>query len=205
MTVTHLPAATRRTVAALLALLLVATGCGLGANSEPDEITADEIPADLLDPNPSTSTTREGATATVTVYLIRRTGSDTRLAPVSREVEDPTRPGTRLEALLQPTTEQEQAQGLTSSIPTGTVLLGTPELDAANQELVVDLSSALFDVEGPELAQAFAQIVWTVTELEGVRRVRFLVDGEPQRAPDAEGVEQDGAVTTADYRSLAPQ
>jgi spore germination protein GerM len=47
--------------------------------------------------------------------------------------------------------------------------------------------------------------VWTVTQLPTVREVRFLVDGEPINAQDAEGVEQQGPVSTADYVDLAPE
>lgn len=197
--------ARRRGIVLLVATALALTACGVTADSEPEVIAGDEIPAELLDPNPTTSTTREGATAAITVYLLQRTGSTTELVPVVREVEDPSRPGERIEALLQPTSEDEKARGLTSSIPADTVLLGTPDLDLERQELTLDFSEELFAVEGTELSQAFAQIVWTVTELEGVRRVLFLVEGEPQRAPDADGVEQDGAVSTADYWSLRPR
>ena len=197
----------RRPAAGLLvvALLGLVAGCGLSAESEPHAIDTKDLPKDLLDANAGTSTTQLGtATATVTVYLLERTGETTRLAPVEREVEDPTQAGDRLDALLRPTTDAEQARGLISSIPTDTVLLNT-ELNQAEQELVVDLSGALFDVQGKELANAFAQIVWTATEIEGVRKVRFKVDGEPYRAPNAEGIEQPGAVTSADYRPLAPR
>lgn len=195
-----------RALALLLLAALAPAACGLTTDSEPDLIASGEIPADLLDPEQTTSTTRSGATASVPVYLIQRTGTTTQLVPVIREVEDPTRPGQRIEALLQPTSKEEQDRGLTSSVPADTVLLGTPVLDAASQELTLDFSEQLFDVEGSELAQAFAQIVWTVTELEGVRGVRFLVEGEPQRAPNADGVEQAGAVTaTGDYWSLRPR
>lgn len=180
--------------------------CGISTDAEPDVIAGGEVPADLLEPEQTTSTTRAGADAEVTVYLIQRTGTRTELVPVSREVEDPSRPGQRVEALLRPTSRDEQELGLTSSVPTGTVLLGTPVHDASTQELTLDFSEELFDVESSELAQAFAQIVWTVTELEGVRGVRFLVEGEPQRALNADGVEQDGAVTaTGHYWSLRPR
>lgn len=197
----------RRRVTWLLVVVLLGlvAGCGLAADSEPQAIDTKDLPEDLVDPDAVTSTTLPGtATASVTVYLLERTGDTTRLAPVEREVADPDKAGDRLDALLQPTTEQEQARGLISSIPTDTVLLNT-ELNQTDQELVVDLSGALFDVQGKELANAFAQIVWTATEIEGVRKVRFKVDGEPYRAPNAEGIEQPGAVTSADYRSLAPR
>lgn len=190
---------------AVLVGLLVGA-CGVTAEDEPEVIAADDIPEELLDPAPSTSSAPPGATAEVTVYLLQRTGSTTQLVAVTREVQDPTRPGERVEALLQPPSEQEKERGLTSSIPAETVLLGTPVLDSDRQELTLNFSEELFAVEGTELSQAFAQIVWTVTELEGVRGVRFLVEGEPQRAPNADGVEQDGAVTaTGDYWSLRPR
>jgi spore germination protein GerM len=174
-------------------------------DDEPKAIDAADLPPDLLDPNPPTSTTISGSeTASVVVYLLVRSDSTTSLAPVEREVTDPDRPGARIDALLVPTSTEEQEQGLISSIPSDTVLLDAELIDAAD-ELVVNLSGALFDVQGRELANAFAQLVYTVTELDGVRQVRFKVDGEAYRAPDAEGIEQEGAVTRADYAELAPQ
>lgn len=199
------PAGARWTwLAVLVGLALVVAGCGVTTDDDPQAIDADDIPAELLDPNPPTSTTVVSTEGTpVPVYLLVRTGTTTRLAPTQREVADPTRPGDRIDALLEPLSPEEQEAGLISSIPSDTVLLDT-ELIRDEQELVVNLSGALFDVEGEELARAFAQIVYTVTELDGVRQVRFKVDGETFRAPDAEGVEQDGAVTRADYSELAP-
>lgn len=204
---TRLPRRTVRAMALPLALLtlVAAAGCGLDADSEPQAIAVDDLPGDLLDPNPPTTTTTPDPSAltAVTVYLIKREGDTTLLAPVERRVTDPTRAAERINALLTPTSAEEQQEGLISSIATDTVLLRAT-LISENRELVVDLSSAIFDVQGQELANAFAQLVWTVTELEGVRQVRFMVDGEAFRAPNAEGVEQDGAVTRSDYSALAP-
>ena len=80
-----------------------------------------------------------------------------------------------------------------------------PVLDPDTGELVLDLSSEFLSIEGPELPKAFAQIVWTVMELDGVRQVRFLVDGEAIRAQDADGAEQDGPVSRSNYTSLRPE
>lgn len=183
---------------------LATAGCGLSPNEEPQAIATDDVPADLLDPNPATSTTIvDAATTAVTVYLVAREGDTNRLFPVERDVTDPTSRGERIRALLLPTSPEELDQGLSSSIPTDTVLLDTAFVDEDN-ELVVNLSGALFDIQGKELANAFAQLVWTVTELDGVRQVRFKVDGEEYRVPNAEGIEQDGAVTRGDYGALAP-
>jgi spore germination protein GerM len=189
---------------AVLGLLVGAAACGLAADSEPEAIRAEDLPPDLLDPNPPTSTTISGSpTRSVTVYLLVRSGTTTRLAPTEREVTDPTNRLELINALLAPPSADEQDQGLISSIPSDTVLLDT-DLVESSDELVINLSGALFDVQSRELANAFAQLVWTVTELEGVRQVRFQVDGVNYRAPDAEGIEQDGAVTRSDYSTLAP-
>ena len=189
---------------ALVALLVLLAGCGVSADREPRAIDPGDLPADLLDPTPSSSTTLAGSTTAVTVYLLSRTGDETRLVAVRRKVEDANSAGDRISALLAPVSKEEQGDGLMSSIPSDTVLLDTDQIEA-NHELVVDLSGALFDVQGKELANAFAQIVWTVSEMAGIDQVRFRVDGEEYRAPNAEGIEQQGAVTKADYRSLAPR
>lgn len=190
----------------LIGLVLTVAGCGLSADNEPSPIAAEDLPSDLLDPNPPTSTTLldPGATAAVTVYLVVREGDTTRLTAVPREVSDPTSPGDRIRALLAPPSTQEQEAGLISSIPSDTVLLDISRPDPGSDELLVNVSGALFDVQGKELANAFAQIVWTVTEIPGVRQVRFRVDGQSQRAINDEGVEQPGAVTRSDYSALAP-
>jgi spore germination protein GerM len=191
----------RRVPAALVVGLgLMASACGLQADEEPQAITADEDLSSGLDTTPTTVHDGE-ATTPATVYLFVRDGDTTMLTKVQRPVEDPARAADRIEAVLQPLTAEELAQGLVSSIPADTKLLDA-ELDEASQSLMVNLTGALFDVQGEELANAFAQIVLTATELANVRQVSFEVDGEPFRAPNADGIEQPGAVTADDYSSL---
>jgi spore germination protein GerM len=189
-------------VAVAVALL---AACGLSENAKPQVIDASEVPRELLAVSPSSSTTLAASpsTASATVYFLRVTDGVTHLVPVQREVADATRPGDRLIALLGAPTAEEGAAGVISSIPSDTVLLDT-DLDDTTQELTIELSRSLFDVQGEELRNAFAQLVWTATELTGIRRVRFVVDGQEYRAPDEAGIEQPGAVTRSDYRTLAP-
>lgn len=188
-----------------LSVLLGAAGCGIATDRAPKAIDAADLPADLVDPNVSSTTTIPGSvtTASVTVYFLTRQGEITRLTPVQREVASRSRAADRIKAVLTGPTADEQRLGLISTIPTDTVLLDTTFVPT-DGELVVNLSGALFDVQGKELANAFAQLVWTVTESPGVRQVRFKVDGQAYRTPNAEGIEQDGAVTRGDYNSLAP-
>lgn len=195
----------RGTLLALVAVLLVGVGCGLSEDSSPQAIAPENLPPDLLDPNPgSSSTVAESAdTTSVGVFFLEQIGDQQRLAAVDREVIDPTSPSQRLSALLSQPPDADE--GFTTSIPADTMLLEVRQI-RADDELILFLSSELFDVEGEELAKAFAQIVYTVTEPEagGFRRVRFVVDNEPRRALDADLVEQEGAVTRGDYRAWRP-
>jgi spore germination protein GerM len=197
------PRCRRVLLVALVVGLLAA--CGLSENSGPQVIDAAEVPRELLAVSPSSSTTLAASptTSSATVYFLRVTDGVTHLVAVQREVADATRPGDRIIALLGAPTAEEGAAGVISSIPSDTVLLDT-DLDETTQELTIELSRSLFDVQGEELRNAFAQLVWTATELTGIRRVRFVVDGEEYRAPDEAGIEQPGAVTRSDYRTLAP-
>ena len=191
-----------RPVVGVLAVVLLA-GCGLSAERKPSVIASKDLPAELLDPNASTSTTlgRSPTTASVVVYFLVQQDTATHLVGVLREVKDASRPRDRLVALLVPPTPEEQAKGLLTSIPAATVLLDTKLTDG---ELVINLSRSLFDIQGQELRNAFAQLVWTATEIPGVARVRFLVAGAEYRVPDENGIEQPGAVTRTNYLTLAP-
>ena len=139
------------------------------------------------------------------MYFIEADGDDVRLAEVERRVADDQDPGDLMVALLAQPTEEEAAAGITTTVPADTTLRALPLLNEETGELVIDLSSEFLSIEGPELAKAFAQMVWTVTEVDAVDQVRFLVDGEPIRAQNAEGAEKDGAVMRRDYIILAPQ
>jgi spore germination protein GerM len=196
----------RRLAIALLLGSLVLASCGLSENDHPEAIPPENVPPGLLDADPSTTTTgmASGEGSTVTVYLVERSEDGTKLTGVHRMVANSSNPGDRITALLSQPTEEETARGLTTAIPADTVLLHSAVEEDDQRILDIDVSSELFDVQGEELATAFAQFVWTVSQLSSVREVRFLVDGEPINAQDAEGVEQDGPVSTADYVDLAP-
>jgi spore germination protein GerM len=194
----------RGLTAVVVALLAALGACGVAENDEPHVIAADEVPPGLLEASPSTSTSVASPTVqAVTVYYVIQQGEVVRLQGVTREVERADRARDRLAALLAPPTAEEARVGITSSIPPDTELLET-QLNAAGDELTIDLSRSLFDIQGQGLRNAFAQLVWTATELPGVERVRFRADGEEFRAPDEEGVEQPGAVSRSDYITLAP-
>ena len=197
----------RRPVARLaLALALLGAACGVTANDRPQAIAPENLPAGLLDPNPATSTTIASSPTTtpVPVYFLVREGDVERLRQITREVAEPTLASARIGALFSQPTAEEADAGITSSIPADLVLLQEPVLDEESGVLTIDLSSELFDIQSAELTRAVAQIVFTVTELSDVLRVRFLVEGEATPVPNDDGVEKEDPVGRADYRSLSP-
>jgi len=197
----------RRLLSALVVLLAITGACGLSEDSDPQAIAPENLPPDLLDPDPGTSTTlaQNAGNEPVSVYFIEADGDDVRLAAVEREVADHQDPGDLMAALLAQPTEEEAKDGLATTVPADTTLRALPLLNEETGVLVIDLSSEFLSIEGPELAKAFAQMVWTVTEVDAVDQVLFLVDGEPIRAQNAQGAEQEGAVRRGDYTILKPR
>lgn len=198
----------RRLLLAALAIGALAgplAGCGISADDEPAAIAPDNLPPDLLDPNPTSSTTLPpGETAPVTIYLVGESGDGPRLVAVRRAVPDPSSPGQRLAAVIdaQPDAE-EQDEGLVNPIPEDVQLLEAP-FDRETGELVVNLSADFFGFEGEAVINAFAQMVFTAAELDGVRSLSFQVAGEPIAATDGGG-SQKSSVDTGDYRALRPE
>lgn len=200
-------ATTRHALLAVVLAILVpfTASCGLDEDDDPRAISPENVPPDLLDPvQESTTTTRGPGEVAVTIYLLEQVGEQMVLAPTRRTVQDPDQPEDHIQALLSATpTEREQQQRLTTLIPPDVQLLDSAH-DPEERELMLDLSREIFDVQGQALSQAFAQIVWTATELDTVTTVRFRVDGIPTNALDGEGGEQ-RVVDRGDYNELEPR
>jgi spore germination protein GerM len=193
-------------VLAAAALVVGASGCGIPTDSSPRAISRENVPDDRVDA--TTETTGPLATVTAPIYLVQ-SPEDPRLVRVDREVPaggSPAGPdpATVLETLLSATpNEREQAEGITNLIPQETRLASQPEL--ARGTLVIDLTRAIFGIEGENQRAAFGQIVCTADALDGVDSVRFQVAGEPTEVQVDSGA-TDGPVTCArDYRRLQPE
>jgi hypothetical protein len=68
--------------------------------------------------------------------------------------------------------------------------------------LVGDGSSEITAQSGERLGLAVAQIVFTATEIDGVRAVRLRVNGQDQRWPKGDGETRDGDLSVYDFPGL---
>jgi spore germination protein GerM len=189
--------------AALAAAALAAAGCGIPTDDGPRAISRENVPDDVVDA--PTEATASQPTVTAPIYLVQ-SPEDPRLVTVDRRVpaDSPAAgpdPAAVLETLLRATANpQEQADGITNLIPQDTRLASQPEL--AGETLVVDLTREIFDVEGENQRAAFGQIVCTANALEGVRSVRFLVQGEPRDVQVDSGTTGSPVTCADDYERL---
>ena len=108
-----------------------------------------------------------------------------------------------MQALLTGPTAQELGWGLTGTcIPAGTVVNA---VTVAGHVATVDLSSR-FESGGGSLSMLLrvAQVVYTVTQFDGIDRVAFKLDGKPAKAIGGEGVIVSPPVSRADFEGQAP-
>lgn len=191
----------RRAVALLAAACLVVGGCGIRPDGEPRDLAADDVPYGLLDeappapraPNPTVA----GGSADVAVYFVLGDA----LSPATRSVARPATPGRVVAALLEGPTDPETASGLRSAIdPATRVTVSSPSPELA----VVDLSADFVAAPSAEQRLAIAQIVYTVTAIQGVRGVRFRIGGGPVDVPLPDGTSTSEPVSRDAFPSLAP-
>ncbi|WP_138760221.1 GerMN domain-containing protein [Modestobacter altitudinis] len=172
---------------AVLAVLLC--GCGVGTQDRPEALGFSETPsASRADDVPS-------GTADVQVYFVR----GTRLEPVVRSATAEDLP-TSLEALVAGPGRAEVLAGLRTAIAPETEPTLTSLPDGTVQ---VDLPRELTGLTGGNQLLAFAQLVWTLTDVPPVRAIRFTSVGAPVEVPTDSGLTGE-PVDRADYASVGP-
>lgn len=195
-----------RRVVAVAALVLAAGACTVSTNEEPVAIGD---PFGLLEPTTTTSTSApEAVTKQATVYFLRPSEGAISLSPVTREVAV----NADIQEILgnlfsvRPDGDERPAEdGLTSAIPESAVLLGTSRAGTEGSRLIVDVRGLFGNdgIQGNDLRNALAQIVWTATEDVGVRDVTFRNNGVEVDAIVGNGQIADGPVNRNDYQSLS--
>jgi spore germination protein GerM len=177
-----------RRAAAVVAAVVALAGCGVGAQSAPEEIS---IPRPTTSPSGAPG---DAAGDRVTVWFVR--GS--RLEAAERPVEDPG-VDAALDALAAGPTRAEVVGGLRTALSPQSLTPGRPV--TADSVVTVGVSREFTEVAGGNQLLAVAQVVFTVTEVPGVEAVRITTAGSPVEVPTDEGL-TDEPVGRGDYASV---
>jgi len=107
-----------------------------------------------------------------------------------------------LDALVVGPTQDQRDRGISSEVPDGTVVLG---VDVDGGIATVDFSNQ-FTSGGGSMAMEgrVAQIVWTVTQFDGIDGVRFAVEGTVIDYLGGEGIDVSEPRTRANTTSMLP-
>lgn len=179
-----------RRAAAVIGSLAVLASCSIGAEDSPrtwsDWDRFEELPQSSTD-------------GVERIYLVAEAlDSGSTLKTTRRDIAEGMNPFSGiLDVLFRGPTSTEARDGLSSRIPSGLSVIGTPRLE---QDIVVlDLSRELTNILGDDLITALAQIVWTVGERPRVRQVRIFVEGEELSWPTADGTLVSRPLTPFDF------
>ena len=178
-------------IGALLCSLLFAS-CGFPTEDSPSPIAAEERP-DELDPD---STAAATPTDEITVWFIR----DDLLVQRPRQIPAPLDAGAVLESLGQGVSPVEAARGSRSAIPDSSMLVAA---ELAGGTATVQLAGEFLEIPPGDQVLALGQVVLTLTDLRGIGRVRFEIDGKSVATPLPDGTSTEDSVSREDFRSLA--
>lgn len=192
----RLAAATACVVAAMGLL----AGCGMPTDGSARPIPSSEIPAALFASPPATAappTTLQPNHGTPTsIYFF---DVSLVLVPQQRELRAPLTLQGILNALDDGPTGNEFKLGIQTFIPVGAHLLG---IGVKRQTATVGLDSSFSSMDLTQTINAFAQIVYSVTALDGVHSVRFEYGGTAFPAEIGNGQIVYTPVTRHDYAQL---
>lgn len=163
-------------VAVLALLAVLAGGCAGGERAGDQPEVSTTTTTDIATPStapPPPVAAPEGATFTIRPWFVTGAGL---VQGEERLVQGPDVLASTLEQLLAGPTDTDRFFGLGSGI-SSRVRLRSATVDG--DTVVVDFDRAF---ETADTQPQVAQVVWTLTELRGVARVKFLIDGEDNGA-----------------------
>jgi germination protein M len=208
----------RPNTAALVTLALLAAACGTDGGEASTTTTPAITTAapSTTTTTPTTSSTTEATTTStapaaegIAVYFLldelEAEAGGPFLVPVFREIDAGSDvPMAAMEALVDgpDNGETEGIPSISTAIPEGSSVLGVMVEGGLAS---VDLSDEFDDGGGSfSMFARLAQVVFTLTRIEDIDRVEFLIAGEPVTVFSAEGIELDGPQERSDYYDLLP-
>ena len=193
----------RRAIIMVVALAVLMAACVAGGTTDEGPVATGEVPGTSEPasgtPSPTSSTAPAGGQS-VDIYLVKDASY---AVAVTRTVPDATDvPGGAIRALVEGPTEAEVDEGLSTAIPSDTLLLG---IVIEGGLATIDLGRE-FEAGGGSLAMLsrLAQIVYTLTQFPTVAAVQFKLDGRPITFFSGEGILLEKPVTRGDYASVLP-
>lgn len=171
---------------AATALLLI-PACGVSTDSSPRDLPQDErtvAPLQVAAGGQAEGPDRIYLAAPGESRLLRSVPRDT----VSRR--------DLIEVLFAGPNDDELEEQYTTFLPAALALIDTFQQGPL---LFLDLSDEILELTGQPLAQALAQIVYTATELDGVKRVQITVDGQTKSWPRPVGGNTAAPLSIYDY------
>jgi hypothetical protein len=167
-------------------------------------IPNDELPRAIY-PQGRNNANVEPTTKVVTLYMV----DGNRLIPVERSgrvrkgISGPTLVTRAL--LSGPTQEELTDKGYTTALPSEIELIAVTRKGTLAE---VDLSREFLRIEDTDQSEQYllrvAQIVFTLTELEKIDSVKFLVEGQAQSVPDQDGNLVNSPVARGRYNRFEP-
>jgi spore germination protein GerM len=163
-----------RLLALVAGMVVLAAACGIPNDSQPRDVNEGEQ-LQLNDPKaPAQAASSVGPKV---YFLSQAPNGQDRLQPAGRNVNGtPTAVLTELFNGL--TKDEQQSRRWRTSIPADTKLMSAVE--EPDGTLVIDLNQPFFQATSEAQIKAVAQIVFTATGIDGVKRVKILVEGQPQ-------------------------
>jgi germination protein M len=177
----------------LLAVPLLAAGCGGGAHS------LGPAPEQKAEAPIVQSSARPAKLLRLQVWLVH--GQELISRPRSHRKTLRVATAAVKELLAGPTADERTGSGITTAIPSGTRLIG---ITIENGIATIDLTSQFQSGAGSHSMQLrLGQIVYTLTQFPTVSKVQFELDGTPVNVFSSEGIVLDHPVGRSDYKNLS--
>jgi spore germination protein GerM len=178
-----------RSLTSIVILCGLIVGCGVPVDEAPVAVEVEYEPASRM-------AARAGESlVAASMYLVR----GERLIPVTRDLPGPPDLTAIVASLLDGPTDPEMRSQLRTAIPAGTRTL---DVEVEGDIAYVDLSREFATVGGQEEILAIAQIVLTLTAVDGVEWVGFLLNGVATNVPLPDGALSEAPVAGSDYLEL---
>lgn len=187
-------------VIAVLAIAALGTSCAVGTDRFVRDV-AEEQRLPLL--TEAALTEPQGGDGRIYLVASGESGQQRLLRSVQRDVRttpESLLPEILLLLLFSGPSQNELDTRMVSAVPSGTELLATRR---SGSTLFIDVTDQITDLTGEALTLAVAQIVFTASELPGVRAIRLRINGEDQAWPRGDGQSRSGDLRVFDYPGFA--